>query len=45
MTTKHKTSKRQSFAKQDKEDNRKFLIVLAVATLALMLLMYIIFVR
>ncbi len=44
MTTKHKTPK-QKFAKQDKEDNRKFLLVLAVATLVLMLLMYIIFVR
>lgn len=45
MASKLKTSKRHSFAKQDKEDNRKFLAVLAVATVALMLLMYFIFTR
>lgn len=44
MSTKHRTPKQKISAK-DREDNRKFLIVLAVATVALMLLMYFIFTR
>lgn len=44
MATKHKTPKQKITAK-DREDNRKFLIVLAIATVALMLLMYFIFGR
>jgi hypothetical protein len=42
MTTKHKSSKQKISAK-DREGNRKFLLVVAIATLALMLLMYFIF--
>jgi len=45
MSNKVKPSKKQNVAKHDREDNRKFFTVLAVATLALMLLMYFIFVR
>jgi hypothetical protein len=43
MATKHKSSKQKISAK-DREENRKFLIVLAVTTLFLILLMYFIFV-
>lgn len=39
MSTKHKQTKGQQAAK-DREDNRKFLIVLAISTALLMLLMY-----
>lgn len=42
MSTKQKLTKQKTTVK-DREDNRKFLIVLAVATAALMLLMYFIF--
>jgi hypothetical protein len=42
MATKHKTPKQKITAK-DREDNRKFLLVLAIATVVLMLLMYFIF--
>jgi cytochrome c-type biogenesis protein CcmH/NrfG len=42
--SKHKLTK-QKQSTQDKEDNRKFLIVLAVATIALMLVMYFAFTR
>ena len=42
MATKQKLTK-QKISVKDREDNRKFLIVLAVATVALMLLMYFIF--
>ena len=42
MSTKHKSTK-QKITVKDREDNRKFLIVLAIATIALMLLMYFIF--
>ncbi len=44
MSTKHRSTKEKISAK-DREDNRKFLIVLALATVALMLLMYFIFAR
>jgi RsiW-degrading membrane proteinase PrsW (M82 family) len=43
MASKQKLTKQKISAK-DREDNRKFLIVLAVATLVLMLLMYFIYV-
>lgn len=45
MATKYKSggSKKNQYAKQDREDNRKFLLILAVATIALMLLLYFIF--
>lgn len=42
MATKQKLTKEKTSAK-DREDNRKFFIVLAVATAALMVLMYFIF--
>ena len=42
MSTKHKPSKNQ-FEKLDQEDNRKFMIVLVVATVAFMAIMYLIF--
>lgn len=42
--TKHRNPK-QKYQTQDREDNRKFLTVLAVATILLMLLMYFLFVR
>jgi hypothetical protein len=42
--SKHKAPK-QKFAEQDREDNRKFLLVLAVATVLLMVVMYFAFVR
>jgi hypothetical protein len=42
MATKQKLTKEKISAK-DREDNRKFLFVLAVATAVLMLLMYFIF--
>lgn len=45
MSNKVKSSKKQNIAKNDREDNRKFFTVLAIATLALMLLMYFIYVR
>ncbi len=45
MSNKVKAPKKQRFVKQDKEDNRKFLTILAIATLLLMVLMYFIFVR
>jgi len=45
MSNKVKSSKKRSFVKQDREDNRKFFMVLAIATLVLMLLMYFIYVR
>lgn len=45
MSNKIKSSKKHNLAKHDREDNRKFLMVLAIATLVLMLLMYIIYVR
>lgn len=44
MATRHKTSKQKISAK-DREDNRKFITILAIATVLLMILMYIIFVR
>ena len=44
MTTKHRSPK-QKISIKDREDNRKFLLVLAIATVVLMLLMYFIFVR
>ena len=36
--------KKQKVAEKDREDNRKFVIILAVATLALMVLMYVLLV-
>lgn len=42
MTTKHRHTK-QKRTEQDREDNRKFMMVLAIATLALMAVMYLIF--
>lgn len=42
MSIKHKSTKQKISAK-DREDNRKFFIVLGLATVALMLLMYFIF--
>lgn len=42
---KHKSTPKQKFATKDREDNRKFLLVLAIATIALMLVMYFAFVR
>ena len=42
-TTRHKVS-RQRQSPKDKEDMRKFLTIVVIATLALMLLMYFIFV-
>jgi hypothetical protein len=44
MTTKHKTGK-QNFKSKDKEDNKKFIMILAISTVLLIVLMYIIFVR
>ena len=43
MAAKQKLTKQKISAK-DREDNRKFLIVVAIATVALMLLMYFIFI-
>lgn len=40
MTTKSKVTKKGSYAKQDREDNRKFLIILAVTTILLIGLIY-----
>jgi len=45
MSNKIKSSKKHNIAKHDREDNRKFLMVLAIATLVLMLLMYFMYVR
>jgi hypothetical protein len=42
--SKHRVSKPKQ-SEQDREDNRKFLMVLAVATVLLMLIMYFAFVR
>lgn len=42
MSTKHKLTKEQQTAK-DREENRKFLVVLGLATIALMVLMYLLF--
>jgi hypothetical protein len=42
--SKHRVSKPKQSG-QDREDNRKFLMVLAVATVLLMLIMYFAFVR
>jgi hypothetical protein len=42
--TKHKPAK-QKYAAQDREDNRKFLLVLAIATIVLMVVMYFAFVQ
>jgi hypothetical protein len=39
MATKSRTSK-QKISEKDREDNRKFFIVVALATLALVLLVY-----
>lgn len=44
MATKNRQPKQKVTAK-DREENRKFLIVVALATVALMLLMYFIYVR
>lgn len=44
MSIKHKPSK-EELKKRDQAENRKFLMVLAVATVVLMLLMYFAFVR
>jgi RsiW-degrading membrane proteinase PrsW (M82 family) len=44
MATKQRAPKQKITAKE-REENRKFLIVVAVATLVLMLLMYFIYVR
>jgi len=41
-TTKHKPSKNK-FEKIDQEDNRKFMLILVIATVALMIGMYLIF--
>ncbi len=43
MTSKTKVTKKNVYAKQDREDNKKFMLVLALATIALMLLLYFIF--
>ncbi|HNM26780.1 MAG TPA: hypothetical protein PKL15_15170 [Saprospiraceae bacterium] len=43
MASKMKVSKKNVYAKQDREDNRKFMLVLALATIALMLMLYFIF--
>lgn len=42
--TKHKHNK-QKFATKDREDNKKFILVLIVATIVLMGLMYLAFFR
>lgn len=44
MSNKLKTPKKQRVFRQDKEDNRKFMIILAIATVLLIVLMYYIFV-
>lgn len=44
MATKSKPGK-QNLKAKDAEENRKFLIIVALATLLLMILMYFIFVR
>lgn len=41
----HKTSKKGHIKEQDREDNRRFVMILIGATILLMLLMYFIFVR
>lgn len=43
MASKPKLSKKNLYAKQDREDNRKFLLLLVIATVALMVLLYKIF--
>ncbi len=43
MASKIKSTKKNVFAKQDREDNKKFMIIVAVATIALMLMLYFIF--
>ncbi len=45
MSNKIKAPKKQRIAKQDQEDNRKFLTILAIATVLLMVLMYVLFVK
>jgi predicted nucleic acid-binding Zn ribbon protein len=42
MSTKHKPSK-QEVQKRDQEENRKFMMVLAIATAVLVIIMYLIF--
>jgi hypothetical protein len=44
MSTKQKEPK-QKYAKKDHDDNQKFVLILVISTLALMGLMYVIFVR
>lgn len=44
MSTKQKVTKQQRNAK-DREENRRFMTILAVSTVLLMLLMYFIFAR
>jgi len=44
MSTKHKVNK-QSQARRDAEDNRKFIAIVAGATVLLMILLYYVFVR
>lgn len=44
MAAKHKFTKKQQSSK-DRENNRKFIIVMALVTLALMALMYFAFAR
>lgn len=44
MSTKQKLPK-QKYAKKDHDDNQKFVLILVLSTLALMVLMYFIFVR
>ncbi len=43
MASKIKSTKKNVYAKQDREDNKKFMIVLALATVALMLMLYFLF--
>lgn len=42
--TKHKHTK-PKFAAKDRQDNKKFLLVLLIATIVLMFLVYLVFVR
>ena len=44
MSTKQKVNK-QSQARKDSEENRKFITIVAIATVLLMVLLYIVFVR
>lgn len=44
MSTKHKVNKQQQ-VRQDREDNRKFITIVAISTLLLMVLLYYVFVR